>query len=172
MKDQRGVTLIELLIYITIVGVIMVTVVSFMMNLLTSRSKVSAVSEVLANARLMQDRLNDAARHAEGINVGSSTFGTDPGVLSLNMADTGVDPTVFSLTSDDGQFQINEAGGGNVLVSSNDVKITNLVFSNLTTVEDIGIIQVKFTVTAVNPSDSDLFDYAENFQTSLRIPLD
>jgi type II secretory pathway pseudopilin PulG len=172
MKDQRGVTLVELVVYITIVGVIMVTMVSFMMNLITSRSKISAVSEVLANARLIQDRLNDAARHAEGINVGGSTFGVDPGVLSLNMVDVGVDPTVFSLTSDDGQFQINEADGGNVLVSSNDVKITNLVFSNLTTVEDIGIIQVKFTVTSINPSDSDLFDYAENFQTAIRIPLD
>jgi type II secretory pathway pseudopilin PulG len=172
MKNQRGSTFIELLLYITIVGVIMVTVSSFMMNLLTSRSKVTASSEVLASARLIQDRLSDAARHAEGMNTGSSTFGTDPGVLSLNMVASGVDPTVFSLTADDGQFQVSEAGGGNVALSTDAVQVTNLVFTNLTSVDDTGIIQVQFTIRALNASGSSLFDYEESFQTTLRIPLD
>jgi Tfp pilus assembly protein PilE len=172
MKNQNGSTFMELIIYIVLVGVIMTTVSSFMLNLLTSRSKVTASSEVLSNARLIQDRLHDAARHAEGINTGSSTFGSDPGTLSLDMVDSLVDPTVFSLTADDGQMQVNEASGGNVAMSSSDVQVTNLVFTNLTSADDTGIIQVQFTLTAVNPSGSSQFSYEEQFQTTLRIPLD
>ena len=172
MRNQRGSTFIELLLYIGIVGVIMVTAASFLMNLLTSRAKVTASSEVLSNARLIQDRLHDAARHAQGINTGSSTFGSDPGALSFNMVSAGVDPTVFSLTTNDGQFQVSEGSGGNVTVSATDVQVTNLVFTNLTSTQDTGIIQVQFTLTAVNASGSSQFDYEESFQTTLRIPLD
>lgn len=171
MRDQRGSTFMELVIYIAIVGMIMTTVASFLMSLLTSRVKVTASSEVLSNARLIQDRLHDAARHAEGINTGSSTFGSDPGVLSLDMVAGSVDPTSFSLTTDDGQFQLNE-GAGNVFVSSDDIEVTNLVFTNLTSADDTGIILVQFTLRTVNNSKSSRFDYEESFQTTLRIPLD
>jgi type II secretory pathway pseudopilin PulG len=172
MRDQRGTTLIELLIYIAIVGVIMITAASFLLNLMQSRSKTVAISDVLSNARLIQDRLHDAARHAEGINTGASTFGSDPGVLSLDMVDVGVDPTIFSLTADDGQAQINEAAGGNVTLSSDNVRVSNLLFTNLTSVNDTGIIQVQFTIEAINASGSSQYDYSESFQTTLRIPLD
>lgn len=172
MTDQRGTTLMEVLIYISIVGIVLTTISSFTINLITIRQKTQASSEVLTNARLIQQRLQDAVRHAEEITTASSTFGSDPGVLQLDMVDAGVDPTIFSLTADDGQFQANEGGAGNITITSDDVEVTNLVFTNLTTASDVGIIQVQFTVRAVNPSTITLFDYEETFQTTLRIPLD
>ena len=88
------------------------------------------------------------------------------------MVDALVDPTVFSLTGNDGQFQMSEAGGNNVLLTTDNVQVTNLVFTNLTGVDDTGIIQVQFTLEEVNTPGSAYFDYEQTFQTTLRIPLD
>ncbi len=166
----RGFTLIEIVMYVLIVGLIMGTLGSFVGTMLQTRAKTLASSDVITTARQIQDALGRAARHAQTVNVGASTFGTDPGVLSFSMVDAAIDPTVFSLTSDDGQFQVSEAGGGTT-VTSDDVRVTNLVFVNLTGAQDAGIIQVQFTLEAANDSGSAYFDYAQTFQTTLRIPL-
>lgn len=168
----RGFSLIETIIYVLIIGLVMGTFGMFITNLLQARAKTIAASDVITAARTIQDRLTSAARHAEGINVASSTFGSDPGVLSFDMVEASVDPTIFSLTGDNGQVQVREASGAAQLLTSDDVAITDFVFTNLTGAEDIGIIQAQFTVEAVNPSGSPYFDYVETFQTTLRIPLD
>lgn len=162
----------ETIIYVLIVGLLLGTFGMFITNLLQARAKTIAASDVITAARVIQDQLGVAARHAEGINVGASIFGSDPGVLSLDMVEASVDSTIFSLTGDNGQLQVREAGGAAQLLTSDDVAITDFVFTNLTGAEDIGIIQVQFTVEAVNPSGSPYFDYVETFETTLRIPLD
>ncbi len=169
---QRGFTLIETILYILIIGMILSTLGLFLNHLLQARAKTLASSDLITAARTIQDVLGHAARAAEGINTSTSTFGSDPGILSLNMVEVGVDPTVFSLTGADGQLQVSEAGGGNILLTTDEVAITNLVFTNLTGDDDTGIIQVQFTLEAVNTSGSAYFDYEQSFETTLRIPLD
>ncbi len=170
--NQRGFTLFELLIYVGIVGLILLTLGLSLINLLYGRVKVRAISEVLSNARLIEQQLSDAARHAEGINVGASTFNSDPGVLSLNMENAQVDPTIFSLSSDNGILQVSEAGTQDVSITTNNVQVTNLVFHNLTGSGDMGVIQVEYTLQANNPANLIYYDYVASFQTTLRIPLD
>ena len=170
--NQRGFTLIETIIYIFIISMVLITVAGFLLNIIQTKQKTRAASEVIAAARIMQDRLTDAARHAEGINTGASTFGLDPGVLSFDMVAAGVDPTIFSLTADDGQFQVSEAGGDDTVLTSDNVQITSLLFTNLTSSEDTGIIQVQFSVQAVDNNANIQYDYSQSFQTTLRIPLD
>lgn len=169
---QRGFTLIETILYILIIGLILSTLGLFMNHLIQARAKTLASSDLITAARTIQDQLSDAVRRAEGINTGTSTFTTDPGVLSLDMVDASLDPTVFSLTGDDGQLRVSEAGGGNVLLTTDEVHVTNFVFTNLTGAEDTGIIQVQFTLEAANTSGSAYFDYEQSFETTLRIPLD
>jgi len=62
--------------------------------------------------------------------------------------------------------------GSAVDVTSEDVAVTNLVFRNLTSTEDVGIIQVEFTLTAIGPNGNPLYQYEETYQTTLRIPFD
>jgi len=171
MRNQKGTTLVELVIYIGIVGMILTTVSMFLLNLLTTRAKTAAITETLANGRLVQERLTEAMRHASGIVVLDSEFGTDPGVLSLEMADLTLSPTIFSLNEDDGQVQVSEGGLPPVTLTTNDVHITDFQFQNLTSPEDVGIIQLQFTIEVDNPSLSPRFDYAQSFQTTARIPL-
>lgn len=172
VQNKRGVTLLESVVYIAIVSAVLVAMAVWMIDLLRVRAKNQVVSEVQYNARLIQDRLSEAVRHAEGVNIGSSSFSVDPGVLSLDMVDLAADPTVFSLSQDDGLLQVSVAGGGETLITTDAIQVTNFVFTNLTSSEDLGIIQVEFTVKAVNDSGAPFYDYEESFQTAIRIPLD
>lgn len=130
------------------------------------------ISEVLSNARLIEQQLSDAVRHAEGININASIFDSDPGVLSFNMVAQGVDPTVFSLTADNGVLQISEADGAQVSITTDQVSVTDLRFHNLTGAGDTGVVQVEYSLQANNPSGLKYYDYVASFQTTLRIPLD
>ena len=143
-----------------------------MINMLYGRVKVRVISEVLSNARLVEQQLSNTARHAEGINVGSSTFGADPGVLSFEMVDSSKDPTVYSLTSDNGTLQVSEDAGENTMLTTDQIAVTNLLFTNLTGDGDKGVIKVEYTLRAKNSSGLKYYDYGASFQTTLRIPLD
>lgn len=170
--NNRGFTLIELIIYIAVVSVVLLAFVTFTLRFANSRAKARVIGEVQYNGRLIQERLSDAFRHAEAVNTGASTFTTDPGVLSLDIVDVAEDPTIFSLSADDGNFQVNLAGSGNTLITSDAVSVSNLVFTNLTSSEDVGVVRVEFTVAAINNSNDPHFDYDQTYQTTLRIPLD
>jgi type II secretory pathway pseudopilin PulG len=171
-KNKKGFSLLEIILYIFLMASILSTLAFFLLQLTTARTKTRTISETLAAGYLIEERLSEAVRHAQALLVGSSVFGTDPGVLSLDMVDAARDPTNFSLTADNGQFQISQAGLSATPLTSSNLQITNLIFTNLTGSADVGIIQVQFTVQATSLSGSRAFTYDQAFQTTLRIPLD
>lgn len=171
-QPSRGFTLVEMILYIFIVGVILSVLALFLLQLLNARTKTYAISEVLSSAHLIEERLSEAIRHASSIEIADSQFQSDPGVLSLNMVDAGRTPVTFSLTQDNGQFQVSEGGNNPVVLSPDNIEITNLVFTNLTTQDDTGMIRVEFTVKISSDSATKAFTYEQSFQTALRIPLD
>lgn len=171
MLNKRGFTLVELIIYVAIVSSILIATTQYVATLARNRAKSEVLAEVAYNAAIIQAKLSYAARHAESLNVGSSTFGSDPGVLQLEMVDSGENPTIFNLTADDGAAQMN-INGTTTQLTTDRVNVTNFVFSNRTSSDDIGIIEVQYTIEAVNSSNSPFFDYVEEFQTAIRIPLD
>ncbi len=169
--NKRGFTLFETILYISIIGIILAIMSSFVLNLMNARMKVQASSEVVHAARLFEDRLSDAVRHAKSINVSSSIFGIDPGILSLQMIDVTKDPTVFRLDVDNGKIEVSEGGGSFQFLTTAKLSTSNLVFTNLTTAKDKGVIQVLFTFSTLNPSNVPFYYFTKSFQSSYRIPL-
>lgn len=169
-RGRSGMSFIELIIYTAIVGFLLLAVVSFVLNAVQLRAKGHALAQIEYNGRLIETRLTDAARHATGLNVGASVFGTDPGTLSLTMADAAEDPLVFSLSADNGAFQVSTDDAAAAALTTPDVSVSELIFTNLTGADDAGLVRVAFTLTRLDAS-SPYHTYAESFQTTLRIPV-
>lgn len=166
---QKGFTLIELLIYIAIVGAIAAGFIRFSLSISDSGSKSFVVQEVHGNGRVALDLISQRIRAATGVNTGSSTFGSDPGVLSLVMADAAKNPTVINLTADNGVLQIKEGSSSAVAITSSEVQITNLVFTNLTPTGARENIRFQLTV-AYNDSSGDVeYTYSKSFQTAVSV---
>jgi prepilin-type N-terminal cleavage/methylation domain-containing protein len=170
LRDKNGFTLVELLIYIAIIGMVMTTFVYFGMTIFDYRNKSNAAQEVQANERMALSLMSQKIRGAKDVNIASSTFNSDPGVLSLVMDDISKNPTIFSLTKADGSLQIAEGGTSTTTVTSKNVLITNLVFTNLTATsgiaEDIGI---NMTMQYNNTSQDVKNNYSDSLETAVSI---
>lgn len=166
---KNGFTLIEVLIYLGILSLIVVALLSFDVSVISSRSKTMVVEEVQANARIALDLVSQKIRGAQGINVGASVFGSDPGVLSLAMANATQNPTVFNLSADDGRLQITEGSSGTpVFVTSKDVEVTNLVFTNYSQPGEREHIRIDITVRYKNAGSVD-YSYSYSAHTSVSV---
>ncbi|MEK7453098.1 MAG: prepilin-type N-terminal cleavage/methylation domain-containing protein [Patescibacteria group bacterium] len=168
-KISQGFTLIETLIYIAIMGMAVSSFVLFSISVLNSRSKTYVVQEVQANARTAMDIMSRKIRASTGVNIGASTFGSDPGILSLSMADVSKNPTIFSLNQNDGVLQITEGLSPALFIVSDEVKITNLSFTNATGSGIRENIRIDMTVDYNNPDTDIIYDYSQSLRTTIGV---
>jgi type II secretory pathway pseudopilin PulG len=127
---KKGNTLIELIIYITIVSGIGMASVLFVTNIITGRVKSSLEENVIHNMRLSTRRITQEIRQATAITSISSTD------LCLASPTIGRNPTRIYLSSN----RLYLGFGGSCASSttsypltSTNVTVSNLVFSNSTT---------------------------------------
>jgi Tfp pilus assembly protein PilW len=149
IKNNKGFTLFETIIYIAIAGVILVSFVQYSLSVSGSRNKNYAVQEVQANTRMALDIITQKIRMADDVNaVAGPTEGNSDTALTLDMPGGGT--AVFSIQGS--ALSINE-GSGEVSLTSNKVNITSLNFTNLAISGERDNIKVEFTIEYANPGD-------------------
>ena len=162
---QGGSTLVEFLIYIAIFSGIAVSLVLYIINISQVRTKNDVVQEVQANARFSLNLISQKLRAADSVNTGSSTFGTHPGVLSLDMDGT---TTLIDLESSNQQIQITAGSGSAIPITTGNVKVTNLVFTDLTSTSSHENIRIQLTIEYDNTEDV-FYQHSQSWQTSVSI---
>jgi hypothetical protein len=104
---------------------------------------------------------------ASGVNTSTSVFGVDPGVLSLQMSENANDPTIISLSNNDGELQIKKGQNPTSTITTNEVKVTNLVFKNLSASSTKANIGVEATIEFANATSSADLQFSKSFKTSV-----
>ena len=130
-RRNAGFTLLEMLIYILIIGVILVSAASFAFESLAVRAKATALQETERNAQFALARIAAEVRQADDLDAGGSVFGADPGTLSLLLADGAKSPTVFSVSG--GVLQIQQGAGPVLPLTSSKVQVSEFVVDDLST---------------------------------------
>ena len=141
---KRGFTLVEFIVYTALTSIVLVLALNFITDAFFARVKSEAVLVTGSNARFGMERMIQDIREAKAVNVGSSVFGTNPGVLSLQMPDGAKDPTVFDVSS--GQLRVASGGSGPFALTSSTVTVSNLVFTNLSSTPKTKDIKIQVTV--------------------------
>lgn len=165
-KNKEGFTLVESLIYVAIIGIAVSSFISFGVSISGSRNKTYVVEETQANARVALDMISRYIRSASGVNASSSVFDLDPGVLSLAMDNASKNPTIIRLNHDNGVLEIQEGLAQPVTVTSDETRINNLIFHNLSSGnrENIG---VDLTIEYRGSDNS--FKYSKSLKTSASV---
>ena len=140
-EGQKGFTLIEVLIYITVSASMLMVVVGFVGWIMRVRNKVTIESKVEQNARYVMARMVNEIRHADDLTV------VDQNTLSLQVSDPEKNPTVFDLS--DGVLYMSQGTGDLISITGNDVKVGEVLFEDRTTPNSADI--VKITLTVANP---------------------
>ena len=166
--SRRGFSLLEVLIVLGITGVVAGSAVAIGLAISGARSKAGSVEEVQANTRIALELLSNRIRAATSVDVAGSVFGTDPGVLALRMDDPERDPTMFSLTADDGALLLREGAAASGALTSNAVAVTQFRLSNVAPTGAPANIRIELTVAAANAGDANIV-YVESVETAVSI---
>ena len=158
-SKQSGFTLIELLLYLAISSLILLTAIMFLWTLLEARVKNQTIAEVEAQGRQVIEQITQTVRNAEAIT--SPGVGSSGGTLTLDVVDSGDDPTVFTTTG--GVVTISEGGGSAVSLTNDLVSVSGLAFENLSRTDTPGALKISFTISYQSDSNLNQYDYTKTF---------
>ena len=150
-RNPLGFTLIELILYMSIVSIIIGALVPFAWNIIEGSSKSSVQQEVSSQARFVSEKIKYEIRNASSIN--SPAAGASAATLNLNSSPT----TIIDLSS--GKVRISKDGGSSyVNLNSNDTLVSGLTFTSYTS-SDNKTKHIQFTFTIDDTGTSGRQEY-------------
>jgi type II secretory pathway pseudopilin PulG len=153
----KGFTLLEFILYFALISLVMTAIIGFSLDFVRSRNKALIVAQVEQETRFGLMRILRAVRQATRLNVGSSTFDSATGTLSVDQSATSTTPTVFDVSS--GTLRIKEGSGSATPLTSPDVEVTKLRFSKDNLGGNNNAVTVELTVRYASTSPSADFNY-------------
>ena len=132
---------IELLIYITLVGISTIIFTSFTVDVIKNSVKSLTVKEVDQSARFLISRITQEIKTARSINSVS--------LNQIDLTDAAGNPITFSFDNANDLVNYND-GTGNVQISNETARVTNLEFEQISG----QAIEIRLEVAQKNPTAS------------------
>lgn len=167
-NNQRGFTLVELLLYVAIASVMFLAISVFLSVLLQSRIKNQTIAEVEQQGFQVMQIITQTVRNANIINTPAQ--GASAPSLSINAYAIGNNPTIFDLAG--GTIRITEGVGSAVSLTNSRITASALAFQNLSRAGTPGTIRIQFTLTHLNPEGRNEYSFTRTFigSATLRQP--
>lgn len=128
MSKNKGFSLIEMLIYMSIMVLMLAVIMNIVISIIRSGRIIGALRSIEDSAVTSAEHLTRELRQTESINTGLSVLDSNPGRLVLEGKDSlGVPRTVeFYLSG--GQLFYKENGVDIGALSQSDAQVSNLIF--------------------------------------------
>lgn len=157
-NTQKGISLIETVVYVAIFSLFVIGLVQFSTTLTTTRLHAQGVLEVNDQGSQIIKLITQTLRNGSSVNI--PAMGNSGSSLSINTGVSATNPTVFSVSG--GVLYITEGAGSPVALTNNKVVISNLTFSNFSRTNTPNIIKVSFTIASASVRNP----YSVNFNSS------
>ncbi|MDD5110528.1 MAG: prepilin-type N-terminal cleavage/methylation domain-containing protein [Patescibacteria group bacterium] len=159
LRQRSGFTLVEMVIATALLVVVFLVGFDLLWQVLSVQSKTLAVQEVQQNARIALRRIETEIRNSSGVTLASSTFGVDPGTLTLDYPGTGTDVVFDTATSTVTVGGVSmpyrmlriSVGGSPVALTNDRVDVTKFLLTNLTHGQTPATIRIDIGVQMLNP---------------------
>jgi len=178
LKTTKGFTLAELIVYVAIGAVVLVSAVSVAWNILIDQGISQNKREVYMNARTVIHQLQQQIKKADDITTGSCTFDSHPGILTLDFpgGSTDVifdtytkDVTVGQQTTTIRKLRIKEGAGDYIDLTSDKVNVTDFVLTNFTRGSEAKNININLTLESTNPDNDPNYAASISLETAVTI---
>lgn len=162
-KYQKGFTLVEMVLYVSLCSIILLSLSTFLSFLLSSRVKSQAINEVNQQGFQAMQLITQTVRNGRSVDipvagVSSSTLSITTGVPLLN-------PTVFTVGST--TLKIQEGGKIPIALTNSRVKVSSLIFQNISSATGTEkVIRISFTMEYINPEGRSEYSYSKIFNGS------
>lgn len=145
-QHNTGFSLLEMIIYVTILSAVMVLVVGSMLSLARSYHSLVISRSINNSATIALDRVVREIRFANNVNVALSTLTTSPGQLVLNTKDAVGQTTTIDFYVDSGVLKIREGGIESGSLTKQGLLVTNLVFFRVADAASTEAIKIELTL--------------------------
>ncbi|HOX96590.1 MAG TPA: type II secretion system protein [Candidatus Woesebacteria bacterium] len=127
--NSSGFSLIELILYVALLGIIVSGMVTFGLNVVQIRIKNRVEQEVIANTRLVTRRINYEIRNSSAVNSVTAES------ISLASGDSARNPTVISLSGGTVTIGYGSTGSCSTIVpcplTSRNTTVQSLLFADM-----------------------------------------
>lgn len=161
-RSQQGYTLIELLLYIAMIGTLLGAVTIFFSVTTDARIKNQSISEVNDQGAFIMDSITQVVRNATSIS--GPAVGASGSQLTVAVPTASLSPTIFSVSG--GVLQVKEGTANAVALTNSEVQVTSFSVTNLSRSGTKGVVQINFTLSRLNSSGRNEYDYQRTFTTS------
>lgn len=166
-KSGKGFTLVELILYVAIASILLSATTLFLGALVEVRVKNQTIAEVNGQGMAALDYLTQTIRNAAGIVSPATTTSASSAVL--NTLSPALSPTTFDTAS--GVLRVTEGATTTVLTNAR-VAASNLTITNLSSALTPGTLRISFTLSYVNATGRNEYEYVRTFvgSATLRYP--
>jgi len=162
LSFPKGFVLIEVIVYIAIIGLILVAVGTLATVANHARAKQVVEREVEDQGRQVLEEILSTVRNSSGITTPSS--GVTGSTLSMTVDSAPASPTVFTLSGS--TLKITEGATTAVSLTNSNVLATAFSVQNLSRASTPGTVRVNFTLSGTITSGSVPFVYSKTFYGS------
>ena len=160
IRNKKGVGLIELVIYIGIMGILTAAITSFIVSNQKIGNRNEAINEVEVQGNEIVEIISQEIRNSK-TPINPDLSGSSS---SLTLTDNDSNQIVFDLSG--GKVRIERGGGGAIDLNSDRVEISNLDFNNFGLTGTSGSIQFQFEAEYSNPGNKAEINYFRTFSGS------
>lgn len=146
-NHKKGMTLVEVVVYIGVAVVILFAIVSIVLFVIRSLSDLQASRDIRNSAITALERMGREIRGAESIGD-ATVFDQNIGQLELNTGDT---PATVLFTVSDGVIQLSEDGTYIGDLTLPTATVTAMTLHRITTARSEGI-RVELTFESIDPN--------------------
>jgi type II secretory pathway pseudopilin PulG len=157
--NTKGYTLIEILLYIAVFPVILLSAVGLFYAVTQSLIKTTVIQEVEQQGILIVDQISKSIQSAESINLPAPLNPSD--TLQITTGSPSNDSIIYETFDED--LVVNYNGESPIALHNQKVSINNLEFVNLATDESPSSIQYSFTLSYNSESTSTEYSYEQKF---------
>ena len=158
---QKGFTLVEVLLYLTIIMSVISAMAGFIVFTLATNAKNGVIADIEQQANQVMTLIEEVGQGA--VTITSPSIGTTGSTLSFTTPTSS--PAVF--TQSTGVITLSEGGGAPIALTNSHVLASGFSVNNLSTVGTSGTVRVQFTLSYVNNSGRNEFSYSNNYTTSV-----
>ena len=163
LRSLRGFTLIEMVLYVSLCSIILLSLSTFLSFLLGSRIKSQAITEVNQQGFQVMYLMTQTVRNGRSIQV--PTIGASSSTLSITTGNPLLNPTVFTVSST--TITIKEGSKSAIPLTNSRVSVSGLTFQNISSASSTDkIIRISFTVSYNNPQGKNEYSFTKSFTGS------
>lgn len=151
----HGFTLVELLVYVAVLGIVLASFLTFLLWVVKSQTKTDAMRQVLAAGQRSLEVFSREAALAQAVYTPTSVFNSSPGQVSLQTGahiPTGETSSYIDFYQCEDKLCMKRESQNPLAITSDKVSLTNLSFSHVITGQNRSSIQITLTFAAKTSS--------------------